>query len=603
MILQLLMLTLVVPETNQATLELNTQPNQRQHFLFSKLPDIAFTNAYAHFRIPFPIKPILTKIEETIEDFHTQIRNICSPSTPCKSEEFEFEEINRIILKSGLDQIQVLHKQAKNIIAKFPSVQRNKRFIDYIGAFSGIAALGISLYNTARINTLNKHIQEIGDKQNQLVDITHIHQQHLEKLEIQIKKTTGYWAKFFQHNPTLIQAHVTAIVTEITQKIQLLEDLLDHGIHNKLSHKALSTDVLLNITYHLKQFAENKKLANPVKQPLDLLHMDCSFLFSAAEYTLTTIIHVPLFDRVFRAYQFQPLPLTYPIADKFLIPDVGPQTILGTRNDQLFFLTSPEEMRNCQLMGGVSICKGRNVFLTNLDTSCLGAIFTQNEIKTKQNCEFKMDHIQEHAVKISRDTFLIITPSQFFTQSICKTSAQTGMDITNLMQLQIAKDCVVPLRKHLLIGPSDDYEEEEVLFHVQWDISLKDIIPKINVPKSINDTLSELDRLQQNLTNIGGWEQLKVPASTWTDPYYAGLLVALALIVIGFVINFIHLRIIRLRQRPIFAGEIQQDPNPKTINANPRRTQVYPDLNTDTSLENPGPTAPNCSHPIEDVTF
>jgi len=562
----------------------STQPTKLQNFLFHKLPDVAIPHSYAHYRIPFPIKPLLTSIDIAIEDFKKQHHG---------SQKYELAKITDRIYQDGIHNLQKLRKRTTDLIARLPLVQRSKRFIGLISAFTGAAALGMAFYNAHSISRLNDHIQALGDKHNQLVDITHVHQKHLEKLEIQFKQISGYWVSYFDNNPTLVQNHVNAIILEIQEKVDLLNNLLEHGIRNQLAHNIFPTEVLQNITNHVTRRSDNISAISPVKKPMDLLHMDCSYLFTNDESTLITIIHVPFFDKIFQAVQFQPLPLTYHNMEnnKHIIPDVGPKSILATRPDHIFFLMSPQELKDCPLMGGIHVCKGRNVFQTNLANTCIGAIYLQNRQKVPQVCEFREDPNTEHIIKIRKNTFLVLTATELFTSMICKNKSPTGLTITNMMQLEVPGDCSVLIHDQVIAGDSDDYLENEDPLHIQWDVPLTEVIPTISIPKSLNDTINELDELQRNLTSVKGWEKLSTGGAILHDPVNGALVVAVITTVIGILAlglyNWYRLRKQRAIRngppiveplKPIYTRQIPT-PLPKTMQHQAEQT-VYPDLTT-----------------------
>jgi hypothetical protein len=207
-----------------------------------------------------------------------------SPTKPGKS--VYLAKITDRIFQDGVHKLQHLKAQTQDIIAKLPIVQRTKRFFDIFGAITGTAALGMAFYNAHSISKINDHLQALGDKHNQLVDITHIHQQHLEKLELNFKKIAENWVSYFENNPTLVQNHVNSVIDEIKEKVQLLNTLLEHGIRKQISHSILSAEVLQNITIHTHKRAQNLSLASAIKNPLDLLHMETSYLFTKEEATL-----------------------------------------------------------------------------------------------------------------------------------------------------------------------------------------------------------------------------------------------------------------------------------------------------------------------------
>lgn len=506
--------------------------NNKQHFLFKKLPAVAIPRSYTHVRIPFPLKPLLSNIDNAIAVIQKE-------RLPENNKDNKFLEMSNIIYEDTLRRLQQIKVEAMEIVQKMPSVHRSKRFLDILGFFTGTAALGMAFYNSHSITKLNEKIQDMGNKHNQLVDITHIHQQHLEKLEASVANITEYWISYFEYNPTTLYLHMSEIVQDFQKKTNIMADLLEHGINGRLAPSGLPARVLESVSSFLKVNAEKLKLISAAAAPLDLLHMETSYLYSPENYTLTIILHVPMFDATFEAYQIQPIPLNYQEKNNYLIPDVGEENVLVIRNENYYYLTSAHELRACTMMGGVHICNQRGEFLTNLEDTCLGAIYNLNEEKVKEICRFKLDTIKEFTIEVEANTFLVITPTQFRTTMRCKDGSTHPVVITNLMKLYVPPECAVSLKAHIVIGKNEELTIDEKPLHLEWDINLDNLTHAFNVPKELLDSRNQMEQLRKNLTNLQDFGSLKYGSTFSQDPLTAALICAG--VALGIVALAIHL--------------------------------------------------------------
>ena len=66
MILQTTIILLITQSSIQS------ETIDRQHFLFKKLPDVAIPSFYTHVRIPFPLQPIINRLDEAIKELTHQ---------------------------------------------------------------------------------------------------------------------------------------------------------------------------------------------------------------------------------------------------------------------------------------------------------------------------------------------------------------------------------------------------------------------------------------------------------------------------------------------------------------------------------------------------
>jgi hypothetical protein len=65
------------------------------------------------------------------------------------------------------------------------------------------------------------------------------------------------------------------------------------------------------------------------------------------------------------------------------------------------------------------MCKGRDVFKTDLSTMCFGAYYLKNLDAIEDNCEFKLIPGQEHVFQLESSKWLISSSISFPTTIKC----------------------------------------------------------------------------------------------------------------------------------------------------------------------------------------
>ncbi len=81
-------------------------------------------------------------------------------------------------------------------------------------------------------------------------------------------------------------------------------------------------------------------------------------------------------------YEFIPLPIHFNFSSNVSIaPEVGATNMIAVGHSQSYQLLSSTDLQSCNKMGETYFCKGRNVLLTDLNKTCLGALYLADNKK------------------------------------------------------------------------------------------------------------------------------------------------------------------------------------------------------------------------------
>jgi hypothetical protein len=186
-----------------------------------------------------------------------------------------------------------------------------------------------------------------------------------------------------------------------------------------------------------------------------------------------------------------------------------------------------------------------------------------------------------------------MTPYNFLAKVICKDKTPQRLSISNMMKVEVPANCAIELQHQVLLSESDDYSEEQETLHLEWEIPLDEVVPKINIPQSLNKTMTEMDQLQKELSTIGGWDSIKDIGSPLTNPILGGFMVGIALIVIGFTAFAIYSWRRMKRIQGIYTGPPLQEVPMTSIYTGPPQRNVSTGSNSSNTSTNTTASAPS----------
>jgi hypothetical protein len=201
---------------------------------------------------------------------------------------FNLDEYNRATLNSTFEfyksDLKQIFKLFKDLLASLPHVPERHRCQWDIASFvTAMASLALSTYNTIQILKLESAIKMQKQKTDRLVDIVHIHEQHLHQLDKMIDDIGNEIAKLkvqagFHFSVDRAIAQVISDSNKLHAVIAIYERVINSAFDEKLAPGALSVDVLDTIIHHIKDTAAKNKFHNFIHQPSDLYKLETSFI-------------------------------------------------------------------------------------------------------------------------------------------------------------------------------------------------------------------------------------------------------------------------------------------------------------------------------------
>jgi len=264
-----------------------------------------------------------------------------------------------------------------------------------IGEIFGAVGTIMGIFNSWEINQIAKGVGENSRKINTIIDISDIHSEHLENLRLSVDKLTDLVTAMVKNNPAHLITNIDRTL-EMGHEVQTrITNLVQQAQNKRLSVDLLTPKTLKLVFEHLQNQAEQSNLELLISKPSDLFQIDTSYLHT--NKTLTLILHVPMVaeENKLNLLQFIPFPLSQSLgANTTMTPKVEQDLIAEGKNHQ-YKLLGHTNLAGCTKLGLNFLCEGQSVLKTDIEDSCLGALYLHNLPGVLKHCQFQLGKTKE----------------------------------------------------------------------------------------------------------------------------------------------------------------------------------------------------------------
>jgi hypothetical protein len=205
-----------------------------------------------------------------------------------------------------------------------------------------------------------------------------------------------------------------------------------------------------------------------VHQPSDLFLVETSYIYKPDEKTFVLVLHVPLVTphNLMLLYEFIPLPIHFNFSGNVSVtPEVGATNMIAVGHSQSYQLLSSTDLQSCNKIGETYFCKGRNVLLTDLTKTCLGALYLADNKNIQGRCKFSIGGAQEKIFRLDSNTYVVYSLGKISTNHVCrKAKTILAVQISSGQTVQINPSCYIRTMDHIITA--DD--SEEITIHSKW---------------------------------------------------------------------------------------------------------------------------------------
>ena len=511
----------------QQTLANSGFQSSEHQVLFQKIGFYAATVQYQHVVIPIPLWETIQELLKMSDNLEKQ-QHLMSKS----KDQHAKDKAN--LIESARKRIAKVINNINDIIESLPEDQRlTKRTIGEI--FGSVGTL-MGMFNSWEINRIAKGVGENSRKINTIIDIAEINSEHLQNLKLSVDKITDIVTAMLKYNPA-------QLITEIDRTLEMghevqnrITNLVQQAQNKRLSVDLLTPKTLKQVFEHLQNQAEQSKLELLITKPSDLFQIETSYLHT--NKTLTLILHVPMVaeENKLNLLQFIPFPLSQSLGANTTVTPQVDQDLIAVGKDHQYKLLGHTDLAGCTKLGLNFLCEGRSVLKTDIEESCLGALYLHNLQGVLKHCQFQLGETRETVFQTGPTQWLVSAPQQFASIIQCERSHETII-INPVSTITVNPGCKLQLKAHLIQPDTNQRSQFQIRHHAwNWDIQL--LFPTSNLSLIADEliTLREQGAKFVTAQNLKGLKFTEKEISQWFSPNY----IAIVCIIIA-IVFFLYL--------------------------------------------------------------
>jgi len=506
--------------TYQQTLNKSGFSSSEHQVLFQKVGFYAATVQYLHVVIPIPLAETIDSLVKMSDELGQYQKDQLKIQSPVSS-------INGALVKSARTRIAKIVSNIYAIIDSLPEDQRlaKRQIAEIFGAVSGAVGTLMGLFNSVEIKRIAAGVGENRKKINSIIDITRLTDEHLKNLDISVDKISNIVTAMLQHNPAQLNSEINRILENGHEAATRITNMVQQAQNKRLSVDLLTPDTLKQVFRHLQEQAESQNLELMINQPSDLFQIDTSYLHG--NKTVTLILHVPMVseENKLNLLQFIPFPLSQSLgANTTVTPKVDKDLIAVGKHHQ-YKILGQTDLAACTKLGQNFLCEGRSVLRTDIEDSCLGALYLHSLPGTLKHCHFELGETREHVFQTGPSQWLVSAPETFSSVLQCERSHET-IFVKPISSITVNPGCKLYLNSHV-IQPDTNQQSKFEIRHHSWEWDVQQLFPTSDLSEIANE-LIELRKqgnhivTAKDLQNIKKFEQPDI--DEWFKPNYVAII-------------------------------------------------------------------------------
>jgi hypothetical protein len=462
-----------------------------QQVLFSHAGLYAGQTHMIHYRIPIPMAPILedmTNFQDNLTKHHNNTKDGISTiiaETQRGKDDYvlqtvDSKEIKHVIV-NAYNEVEVIKYEFYQLLKTLPSSTQGvnvmtpndhptstlegrpkRQIVEWVALGEATAALSLATVNRIELDKMKGAITEFGQKTDLIVDVQKIHDKHLHLLQAQVDSLLDQMAVAENSlNAIILNTNLRTKIESYRRKLNIIKDFIKAAMMNKLSPGILPAETVFAMMNHTTETANKLGYRSFIKEPSDLFQLPTSFQFNSTSLEFVVYVHVPLVSpaNLMTLYQYVPAPiLISPASPYSLTPELDNNNLIAYNEDDTFKVVSLNELNACINLGNAYFCKGRSIINRNLDTTCLGALFSGHITEAQENCRFRITKRQENVFQTDINTFRIFPRLNSVEGKLKCNDTNTKIMFVNGDEIKLSKGCRLTLEHHIVTAG----EEEEM---------------------------------------------------------------------------------------------------------------------------------------------
>lgn len=374
------------------------------------------------------------------------------------------------------------------------NTQRSKRFL---GLMVALGALSLGTFNRADLMLLHNSVSNIAMKQDHIIDILQEHEVSIHKvqhdmqtikkaLEMVINTTEENYAMTVLHDSEL---QIIMALNEMRRTMVCLQHGLERLLSKRLPTCFLEPNQMKKSMANLQKKATQLHMEVVSDKAMAMLEYEVSILIIKG--TIHIFTHVPLWETTqqLELLKFSNTPVE--ITDDLSLRIVSQEKYLAIGKDGIHATLTTSEFSELQEFGTKFFATSALILSKNINTTCLGAIFSQNLKVVKEECTVMIEHQSETLIAISKNKYVLHAKKPQTIEITCNSKTQHKA-VNRIEHLTLEQGCKISTENHVLFAGHTVMQEEKI--HV-WPLSWA-------VDKLFDLNKSELDRVVKELKQI-----------------------------------------------------------------------------------------------------
>ena len=444
---------------------------------------LAFKQDYAE-----TIKELDGMIDQLKENYHKdmiKVQKSVAPISDLKSLEaiWDGPDFMRLIKERNQDSVFVImslmevfmrySKQLKGLFSSVPTGQQDSHPDNYLhtmtkrdlGFLLGGFAMFNSFRNSHRIDELESQLSSLSSSHNQMVDSVNMLTSGYNQLQISTKLILRLTNVLLQSNNRRLMAGAFNLADRLRDTVDRVVAIITSGQRRKVNPRLLDGEELIKIFKALQEKARNMNAEMILQEPTDLFEVEVSYAFDPLKYRFELVLHVPLILRSesLKLYEHVNFPLYESLGlNATIIPKVSESKFLavlpknsGTSQkdgiaSHMYRVLDSAELQSCNRIRDVYLCGLRNTLKIDFESSCIGALWLQNNDLILKNCEMEILPPQEYVAKVGPREWLIMSHKPVSRTLQCGSNFVKPLLIENQTLLRLPENCNLQLSRYVL---------------------------------------------------------------------------------------------------------------------------------------------------------
>ena len=422
-----------------------------------------------------------------------------------------------------LHEINIDFYSFKQIIEETTEdTNRTKRFL---GLMVALGALSLGTFNRADLMILHTSVSNIAMKQDHIIDILQEHEVSIHKvkhdmqtirtaLEMVINTTEENYAMTVLHDSEI---QIIMALTEMRRTMVCLHHGLERLLTKRLPTCFLDPNQMQKSMANLQKKASHQNMDVLSDRAMAMLEYEVSILIIKSSIHIFT--HVPLWDKKqqLELLKFSNAPVE--ITDNLSFRIVSQEKYLAIGKDGIHSTMATYEFSKLQEFGSRFFSTSTLILRRHINTTCLGAIFSQNLEVVKEECEVMIEQQSETLTAITKNKYVLHARKPQTIEITCNSKTQHKA-VDKIEHLKLDQGCKISTENHILFAGQTVIQEEYIhVWPLNWAVDKLFDLTKSDLDKIVQElkliskkptTVKNLHKLMANYSNFPNHQQQNI---------------------------------------------------------------------------------------------